>query len=535
LNAICYQDLNSTATPHEYGHNLNMSHNVEDTTHDSLARYGYGWRLQTTNPFVGDVMSYPFPNTTASTFQLPAYSDPTITFQGQPLGDAAVADNARVAREAIAAMPSRTIFQFGATNDNWIANLSTRGYVGTDSQVMIAGLIVSGSQPKQVVLRGVGPSLGKFGIQQPLMNPRLQVFSGPTLIAENDNWQSDSRSAALQTLGLAPSDPAESALLYTLAPGAYTVILSGVNNTTGVALVEAYEMDASRSRFTYWNSNQATTATSDEFVSPLEFQYNFSSPRFRDLPILFQVGATPGKYLITSRRDSTSPAIDPYLQIRRVPKGQNPYVNGGAVSVAANDNWRDSADAAALAVSGVNGLGDPSTAAVIVDTSASFDYFVVVGPGDPNLLHPLSGILDIAVYNVTGTQKAGEENRLTNVSTRGVFGSGERVMIAGFIVGGTSSRAVVIRATGPSLANFGIPDAASNPKFTVFDAAGKVVTTNDDWGRDVTWQMVKDWGLAPSATNEAAMVLSVAPGAYTVVVENNGPDGVGLVEVYEVR
>jgi hypothetical protein len=94
---------------------------------------------------------------------------------------------------------------------------------------------------------------------------------------------------------------------------------------------------------------------------------------------------------------------------------------------------------------------------------------------------------------------------------------------------------VVIRATGPSLANFGIADAASNPKFTVFDAAGKVVTTNDDWGRDVTWQMVKDWGLAPSATNEAAMVLSVAPGAYTVVVENNGPDGVGLVEVYEVR
>lgn len=532
-NAIRYGDLNSTAAPHEFGHNFGMDHNAEDALQNLVAPYAHGWRVRT-NPLVGDVMSYPFTDTSALTFQLPVYSEPGALFQGQPLGNAATADNARVAREGSLGMPSRTIFQFGAASDNWIANLSTRGYVGTDSQVLIAGLIVSGSQPKQIVLRGVGPSLGKFGIQQPLANPRLQLYSGSTVIAENDNWQTDARAAEVQAHGLAPSDPSESALLYTLAPGAYTVILSGVGNTAGVALVEAYEMDADRSRLTYWNSNQATTARSEHFDAPLEFTYDFGGT-FRNLPILFQVGATPGKYLLAARRDANSPAIDPYLQIRRVPKGQNPYVNNGAATVAFNDNWRDSADAAKLALSGINGLGDATTAVVTVDTTADADYWLVVGPGDPNQLHPSSGILDISIYTLTGSQTVGEENRLANVATRGVLGTGERVMIAGFIVGGASSRTVAIRATGPSLAAFGIPNTAANPKFTVFDSGGKVIASNDDWARDTTAPMVRDWGLAPSSASEAAMLLTVAPGAYTVVVENTGGDGVGLVEVYEVR
>ncbi len=534
-SAIRYRDFSSTTAPHEFGHNFGMDHNIEDAQgQGQVVSYAHGWRVRT-NPLVGDVMSYPYTDTTDFTYQLPAYSEPGIFFQGQPLGDAATADNARVAREGSVAMPARTSFQFGANGDNWIGNLSTRGYVGTDSQVLIAGLIVSGNRAKQVVLRGVGPSLGKYGIQQPLANPRLQLFSGSALIAENDNWQTDARAAEVQTLGLAPADPAESALLYTLAPGAYTVILSGVGDTAGVALVEAYEMDPDRSRLTVGNPNVATTGFNTHFRSPIEFNYDFEKG-YRNRPILLQIGpSTPGKYLFAARRDVTSPPIDPYLQVRRVPKGANPFVVNGSSTVAANDNWRDSPDASVLALTGINGLGDPSTAVVSVTTTADADYWLVVGPGDPNLLHPSSGVLDISIYNLTGTQAAGEENRLVNVSTRGVFGNGERSMIAGFIVGGTTSRTVAIRATGPSLAAFGIPNAAANPKFTVFDSGGKVVASNDDWARDATAPMVRDWGLAPTSASEAAMLLTVAPGAYTVVVENTGGEGVGLVEVYEVR
>lgn len=534
LTAIYHRFLNSVVTPHEFGHNFGMQHNVEDAAGPADTPYGYGWRLAGSNPRAGDLMAYGFPG--IDTFILPAYSDPSITFQGIPLGDAAVADNARVARERTSATAAYAGFQFGAVGDNWITNLSTRGYVGSGDQVMIAGFIISGTAPKQVVLRGIGPSLGQFGIQQPLANPKLQLFSGSTVIRENDNWQDDSRASELKGLNLAPSDPSESALLMTLNPGAYTVIVSGVNNATGVALVEAYEMDAGLSRFSYWNANGVSSAYNTFNYSPLDLTYDFAG-RFRNSPVLLKLtNSPPGKFLVTARLDSSSPvAIDPYLEIIRYPRGQNPYIMDGSAIMTANDSWQTSSSAVTLALSGIDGLGDARTAAVIADTTPDFDYWLVAAPGDPNQAHPSSGVLKVGLYDLTGTTAVGESDRLVNVSTRGVLASGEKVMIAGFIIRGTSSRTVIVRVLSPSLAKYGLGGLVQNPKLTIFDASSHVLAANDDWQKDPNQTIVQKWGLAPDTPGEPAMAVTLQPGAYTVVVENNGQEGLGLVEVYEVR
>jgi hypothetical protein len=121
-----------------------------------------------------------------------------------------------------------------------LVNISTRGLVETGDNVMIAGFVVNGSSPLQVVVRARGPSLSQFGILNPLANPALNVFSGQTMIGSNDNWQTAPNAAQVQSLGYAPSDANESAILISLSPGAYTAVMSGVGNTTGVGIVEVF-------------------------------------------------------------------------------------------------------------------------------------------------------------------------------------------------------------------------------------------------------------------------------------------------------
>jgi len=122
-------------------------------------------------------------------------------------------------------------------------NLSTRMRVLTGNNVGIGGFIITGSAPKQVLLRGIGPSLAGSGVPDPLADPLLELH-GPAGFSTivNNNWI-DSQQAAIQATGLAPTSVFESAILVTLNPGAYTAILKGNNNTVGVALVEAYDLN----------------------------------------------------------------------------------------------------------------------------------------------------------------------------------------------------------------------------------------------------------------------------------------------------
>ena len=105
---------------------------------------------------------------------------------------------------------------------------------------MIGGFIIQGSGARTVLIRAVGPTLANYGVADALANPKLDLYSGPTVIASNDDWQSADNATAIQATGLAPLNQLESALLLTLQPGAYTAIVSGVNSGTGVGIVEVF-------------------------------------------------------------------------------------------------------------------------------------------------------------------------------------------------------------------------------------------------------------------------------------------------------
>jgi hypothetical protein len=115
--------------------------------------------------------------------------------------------------------------------------------VQTGNNVGIGGFIIMGSAPKEVLLRGIGPSLTGFGVPDALSDPVLELHRPAGLATiTNDNWQ-DTQAAAIQATGLAPTNDLESAILVTLDPGAYTAILKGQNDTSGVGLVEVYDLD----------------------------------------------------------------------------------------------------------------------------------------------------------------------------------------------------------------------------------------------------------------------------------------------------
>lgn len=125
-------------------------------------------------------------------------------------------------------------------------NVSTRGNVGTGNEVLIGGFIITGTDDKQVVLRAIGPSIPSSQVTNSLADPVLELHdSTGAIVATNDNWKD--LSAADQTVltdnNLAPKNDLESALVKTLAPGQYTAIVRGADDSTGVALVEAYDLD----------------------------------------------------------------------------------------------------------------------------------------------------------------------------------------------------------------------------------------------------------------------------------------------------
>ncbi len=121
-------------------------------------------------------------------------------------------------------------------------NLSTRGQVQTGDGVMIAGFVISGPVAKRVIVRAIGPDLANRGVTGFLQDPTLSLISNGVTIASNNNWK-DTDKVAIQATGLAPNDDRESAIVATLNPGVYTAIVSGVSNSTGVALVEVYDLD----------------------------------------------------------------------------------------------------------------------------------------------------------------------------------------------------------------------------------------------------------------------------------------------------
>jgi hypothetical protein len=135
------------------------------------------------------------------------------------------------------------MYDLAQAADSKLANISTRGFVGTGDNVMIGGVILGGGNSATIIARAIGPSLGAFNVPSPLENPTLElVDQNGAQVTGNDDWQTDPDADKIQAVGLAPTDSRESALYETIAPGSYTAIVRGKDNTIGVAVVEVYNL-----------------------------------------------------------------------------------------------------------------------------------------------------------------------------------------------------------------------------------------------------------------------------------------------------
>ena len=129
------------------------------------------------------------------------------------------------------------------TRPGLLANVSNRAPTGTGENTAITGFIVRGGEPRNLVIRALGPSLRASGIERVASNPAIEIFRGSAKIASNLDWRSDPRSNLLTQLQLAPSDDKEAALYLTLLPGAYTVHTTNQDTSQGITVTEVYDVD----------------------------------------------------------------------------------------------------------------------------------------------------------------------------------------------------------------------------------------------------------------------------------------------------
>jgi hypothetical protein len=235
--------------------------------------------------------------------------------------DAPVRDQRNYVR---AGAPDIGAFEFAGAIPNTLGNISTRGFVQTGNNVLIGGLIIRGNGPKQVILRALGPTLGQppFNVPGSLGDPILELRdSAGALITSNDNWGSAANAAAISSSGRAPPNSKESAILTGLNPGNYTAIVHGVNNTTGIALVEGYDLDLTAGS-TFGNiSTRAFVGTGANVMIAGVIVHGPDSENV----VIRGLGPTLAQFAVPNV------LADPVLNLRDA--------NGN--SVATNDNWKN--------------------------------------------------------------------------------------------------------------------------------------------------------------------------------------------------
>ncbi|HEY0369803.1 MAG TPA: sialidase family protein [Chthoniobacterales bacterium] len=265
-----------------------------------------------------------------------------------------------------------------------LSNISTRALVLTGDDVAIGGFIISGNSPKQVLIRGIGPSLSSFHLTGVLADPTLELHQGTNVIATNDNWKvsSDgtSQQAQIEATGRPPTNDAESALLVTLNPGAYTAILAGKNNGTGIGLVEIFDQSPQ-------SDSQLTNISTRGFVGT------------GDNVLIGGVTVGGGndngaKVIVRALGPSLSnfsvhgPLADPTLTLYDV--------NGNVLT--ANDDWKVDAQTGLSQEAQVRGTGRPPSddrESVIVTTLAAGKYTAIVrGKNDT------TGVALVEVYRL---------------------------------------------------------------------------------------------------------------------------------------
>lgn len=212
--------------------------------------------------------------------------------------------------------------QAAVTIPRSVSNISTRVLVQTGDNVLIGGFIVTGTDQKTVIIRGIGPSLGGGNVGEPLADPTLELHSGSTIINSNDNWR-DTQSAAIQATGIAPENDLESAIIATLDPGPYTAILADRNAGTGVGLVEVYDLNPAADSHLANISTRGFVRTGDNVMIGGFILRYAAEVLVRALGPSLAAGGV------------SNSLADPFLEL---------YTQDGAL-IASNDDWRDTQQA----------------------------------------------------------------------------------------------------------------------------------------------------------------------------------------------
>jgi len=225
----------------------------------------------------------------------------------------------------------------------------------------------------------------------------------------------------------------------------------------------------------------------------------------------------------------TDALADPQMTLQR-------DENGGFVNIAANDDWRDGNDVPTLLARsdavGAFSLED-STKDSVLDESAQPGRYTVTAEG-------VGGTQGVALVEVYDADDATTDSRLTNLSIRAFTGTGDDIIIPGFVISEEGPLNLLIRAAGPKLADFGVPGVLEDPRIAIFGDAG-LLFENDDWEDIDNGASVSSAGATVGAfefdpgSRDAAIVATLAPGRYTVQVSGaDGGTGVALFELYEL-
>lgn len=275
FSVVQYASVAGTSVvSHEFGHTFGCAHDRENALSPGAYPYSYGYRFTGADGrLYRDIMAYP-PGT-----QLPYFSNPAITAAapanaplGLEAGRAGESDSARTIEQAALEVANYRLQTLAPPAAGTLINIATRASVGPDERAAIAGFTVTGSQPKTMLLRAVGPTLAGFGVVDALAAPVMRLYAGATLLAENSGWNTAGAATATAltaaaaqagAFALVPGS-ADAALLVTLAPGAYTAVVSS-GSATGAVLVEAYETAAAGTRIV----NLSTRAFADRDGHPL--------------------------------------------------------------------------------------------------------------------------------------------------------------------------------------------------------------------------------------------------------------------------
>jgi hypothetical protein len=195
--------------------------------------------------------------------------------------------------------------------------------------------------------------------------------------------------------------------------------------------------------------------------------------------------------------------------------------------VASNDDWFISNDAPTIASYHLDPPNSIESALIVTLNPGS--YTAIVKSFSSSTQPATTGVALFELYDLrTSSSRAG------NVSTRGQVGTGDNIMIGGFIIGGSAAKPVVIRAIGPSLSQFNVPNPLADPYLELRDGNGNLVEANDDWQQSPEAATIIADNLAPSSPKESAMAPTLMPGNYTALVKGvGGATGTALVEIYD--